>query len=56
MKSLTMFLGKLTEEGWKHDAFGDRCVQGPNHAQQEAEKPVTELLITTTGKAVVCDG
>lgn len=52
MKSRSMFLGKLTEEGWKHDAFGDHCVQGPNHAQQEAEKPVTELLIITTGKAV----
>lgn len=31
-------MGKLTEQDWKHHAFGD--------AQEEAEKTLTELLAT----------
>ena len=50
-----MFLGKLTEEGWKLDAFGERCAQCPKHAEEEMERPVAESLITT-GRIAVWGG
>lgn len=47
-----MFLGKLTEEGWKLDASGECCAQCPKHAEEEMEGPVAESL-TTTGRTAV---
>lgn len=44
--SLSTFVGKLTEQDWKHHAFGERHAQHSKHAQEEAEKTLTELLAT----------
>lgn len=48
-----MFLGKLTEEGWK---VGECCAQCPKHAEEEMEGPVAESLITIVRIAVWGEG
>jgi len=51
-----MFLGKLTEEAWKLDAFRECCAQCPKHAEEETERPVAQSLLATARTAVWGEG